>query len=336
MEPEPLPGLSSPYQQGWELEEHAMAKDECFIGIDVSKSTLDVHVQPEGQDLIFQNNPDGIKALCKKIGKFRPKLIVLEATGGLQIPAATALGLKKQPVVVINPRQARDFARATGRLAKTDKIDAKVLAFFGQQIRPEPKPLRDEETRELSALMSRRRQLLAMLVMEKNRLPLSFGPIQDDIVKNIAWLEERLSEINTRLGVLVRQSPLWREQDHLLRSVPGVGEVLSRELLANLPELGHLSRRQIAALVGVAPMNRDSGKFRGKRRIWGGRSAVRAVLYMAVLTAIRFNPLISKFYKRLTEAGKPHKVAATASMRKLLTILNAMVRSNQPWAYCPG
>lgn len=336
MEPEPLPGSLSPHQQGWELEEHAMAKQERFIGIDVSKNTLDVHVLPDGQDLVFQNDPDGIKALCKKIGKLRPTLIVLEATGGLQIPAATALGLKKQPIVVINPRQARDFAKATGRLAKTDKIDAQILALFGQQIRPEPRPLLDEQARELKVLMSRRRQLLEMLVMEKNRIPLSIGPIRDDIVTHIEWLEARLSENDTHLGKLVRQSPVWREQDNLLRSVPGVGEVLSRELLANLPELGHLNRRQIAALVGVAPMNCDSGKFRGRRRVWGGRSSIRAVLYMAVMTAKRFNPVIRAFYDRLKDAGKPHKVASTASMRKLLTILNAMARSKQPWNYCPG
>lgn len=313
-----------------------MAKPERFVGIDVSKSTLDVHVLPEGQDFSFVNDVDGIKSLCKKLGKLRPHLVVLEATGGLQVPAATALGLKKLPVSVINPRQARDFARATGRLAKTDKIDAQILALFGQRIRPESKPLKDEQAHELSALMSRRKQLVGMLVMEKNRLSLAFGSIRDDIEKNIEWLEERLDEINTRLGQAVRLSPIWREQDDLLRSVPGVGAVLSTALLASLPELGKLDRRSIAALVGVAPMNCDSGKFRGKRRVWGGRANLRAVLYMAIMTAIRFNPVISKFYKRLVDAGKPHKVAATASMRKLLTILNTMVRTGQPWAYNPG
>jgi len=313
-----------------------MAKPERFVGIDVSKATLDVHVLPEGQDLVFANDVEGIKAICKKLGKLRPHLIVLEATGGLQVPVATALGLKKHPVSVINPRQARDFARATGRLAKTDKIDAQILALFGQQIRPEAKPLKDEQAQELSALMSRRKQLVGMLVMEKNRLSLAFGSIRDDIVKNIEWLEERLDEINTRLGQAVRTSPIWREQDDLLRSVPGVGAVLSTALLASLPELGKLDRRSIAALVGVAPMNCDSGKFRGKRRVWGGRANLRAILYMAIMTAIRFNPVISKFYKRLVDAGKPHKVAATASMRKLLTILNTMVRTGQPWAYNPG
>lgn len=313
-----------------------MAKPERFVGIDVSKATLDVHVLPEGQDFSFVNDVEGIKSLCKKLGKLRPHLVVLEATGGLQVPAATALGLKKLPVSVINPRQARDFARATGRLAKTDKIDAQILALFGQQIRPEPKPLKDEQAHELSALMSRRKQLVGMLVMEKNRLSLAFGSIRDDIAKNIEWLEERLDEINTRLGQAVRISPIWREQDDLLRSVPGVGTVLSTALLASLPELGKLDRRSIAALVGVAPMNCDSGKFRGKRRVWGGRANLRAVLYMAIMTAIRFNPVISKFYRRLVDAGKPHKVAATASMRKLLTILNTMVRTGQPWAYNPG
>lgn len=310
-----------------------MARIERFIGIDVCKATLDVHVLPEGQSLSFSNDTDGIKALCKKLGRLKPELIVLEATGGLQIPVATALGLKKLAVSVINPRQARDFARATGRLAKTDKIDAEVLAFFGQQVRPEARPLKDEQAQELSALMARRRQLLGMLVMEKNRLSYAVGSIRQDIEKNIEWLEERLDDLNTRLGQMVRTSPLWREQDNLLRSVPGVGAVLSTTLLANLPELGKLDRRSIASLVGVAPMNCDSGKHRGKRRSWGGRSDVRSVLYMAIMTAIRFNPTISAFYKRLVAAGKPHKVAATASMRKMLTILNAMIRTGQPWAY---
>lgn len=311
-----------------------MVAVECFIGIDVSKEILDVHTLPDGGAFSFKNTPDGIKAICKKFRKIHPELIVIEATGGLQNPVATALSLKKLPVAVVNPRQVRDFAKATGRLAKTDKIDAEVLALFGQQIRPEVRPLKDRQAQELSALLSRRNQLVRMLIMEKNRLSRSFGSVHDDIEKNIVWLEERLSEIDTHLGTAVRSSPLWHEKDHLLRSVPGVGEVLSRTLLANLPELGRLNRRSIAALVGVAPMNCDSGKFRGKRRVWGGRSTIRSVLYMAVMTSIRFNPVIRNFYKRLTEAGKPHKVAAVASMRKLMTILNAMVRSGQPWAYC--
>ena len=311
-----------------------MAAIERFIGIDVSKDSLDVHTLPDGNAFTFANDPDGIKALCKKFSKIRPELIVIEATGGLQIPVATALSLKKFPVAVVNPRQVRDFAKALGRLAKTDKIDAEILALFGRQIRPEARPLKDAQAQELSAFMSRRNQLLGMLVMEKNRLSRSCGSVKLDIEKNIDWLEERLSEINTHLGTLVRSSPFWREQDDLLRSVPGVGEVLSTAILSNLPELGKLNRRAIAALVGVAPMNCDSGKFRGKRQIWGGRSNLRSILYMAIMTAIRFNPVIRDFYRRLTEAGKPHKVAAVASMRKLVTILNAMVRSGQPWAHC--
>lgn len=311
-----------------------MAAIERFIGIDVSKETLDVHTLPDGNAFVFTNDPDGIKAICKKFSKIRPELIVLEATGGLQIPVATALSLKKFPVAVVNPRQVRDFAKATGRLAKTDKIDAEMLALFGKKLRPEVRPLKDEQAQELSAFMSRRNQLLRMLVMEKNRLSRSYGSVRNDIEKNIDWLEERLSEINTHLGALVRASPFWREQDNLLRSVPGVGEVLSTAILSNLPELGKLNRRAISALVGVAPMNCDSGKFRGKRRVFGGRSNLRSILYMAIMTAIRFNPVIRDFYKRLTEAGKPHKVAAVASMRKLVTILNAMVRSGQPWAHC--
>ena len=307
---------------------------ECFIGIDVSKEALDVHTLPDGNALQFANDPDGIKAIYKKFSKLRPNLIIIEATGGLQIPVATALGLKKFPVVVINPRQARDFARAKGRLAKTDKIDAEILAFFGKQMEPEVRPLKDEQAQELSALMSRRNQLIRMLVMEKNRFSRAYGSVRNDIEKNIGWLEERLSEIDTHLGKIVRASPIWRERDNLLRSVPGVGDVLSRALLSNLPELGTLNRRAIAALVGVAPLNCDSGKHRGRRRVWGGRSDVRSVLYMAVLSAKKYNPVIRDFYNRLKEAGKPHKVAAVASMRKLITILNAMVRSGQPWAQC--
>ena len=307
---------------------------ECFIGIDVSKEALDVHTLPDGNALQFANDPDGIKAICKKFSKLRPNLIIIEATGGLQIPVATALGLKKFPVVVINPRQARDFARAKGQLAKTDKIDAEILAFFGKQMEPEVRPLKDEQAQELSALMSRRNQLIRMLVMEKNRFSRAYGSVRNDIEKNIGWLEERLSEIDTHLGKIVRASPIWRERDNLLRSVPGVGDVLSRALLSNLPELGTLNRRAIAALVGVAPLNCDSGKHRGRRRVWGGRSDVRSVLYMAVLSAKKYNPVIRDFYNRLKEAGKPHKVAAVASMRKLITILNAMVRSGQPWAQC--
>lgn len=312
-----------------------MAKPECFIGIDVSKSALDVHILPDERALKFDNDPDGIKALCKKLKKFRPQLIILEATGGLQLPVASALGLKELPVAIINPRQARDFARATGRLAKTDAIDARILALFGQQIRPEARPLKDEQTQELSALMSRRSQLIGMLVMEKNRLLSSVGTIRDDIAKHIEQLEELLDDLNNRITTLVQQSPLWREKDELLQSVPGVGPVLSASLLANLSELGELNRRAIAALSGVAPMNCDSGNFRGKRRIWGGRSNVRSILYMATMTAIRFNPVIKEFYDRLTAAGKPHKVAATAAMRKLLIILNAIIRTGTPWSYSP-
>jgi len=307
---------------------------ECFIGIDVSKETLDVHTLPDRNELQFANDPEGIKAICRKFSKLRPNLIVIEATGGLQIPVATALGLKKFPVVVINPRQARDFARAKGRLAKTDKIDAAILALFGKHMEPEVRPLKDEQTQELSALMSRRNQLIRMLVMEKNRFSRAYGSVRKDIEKNIGWLEERLSEIDTNLGKMVRASPIWRERDNLLKSVPGVGDVLSRSLLSNLPELGTLNRREIAALVGVAPLHCDSGKHRGKRRVWGGRSDVRSILYMAVLSAKKYNPVIRDFYNRLKEAGKPHKVAAVASMRKLITILNAMVRSGQAWAQC--
>lgn len=309
-----------------------MAKSECFIGIDVSKGTLDVAVIPDGKDLSFTNDADGIRALCNKLKKMHPSLIVLEATGGLQIPAVAAIGLAKLPVSVINPRQARDFAKATGKLAKTDRIDAQILAEFGKAIRPEVRPLKDAEALELSALMTRRRQLVEMLVMEKNHLLAACASIRPRIEDSVRWIEEQLGDLNTRIGIVIRSSPLWREKDELLRSVPGVGPVLSATLLAEMPELGTLNRKEIAMLAGVAPINSDSGKHRGQRRIWGGRSRVRTILYMACMTAIRFNPVLIDFYKRLIEAGKVHKKAMTACMRKMLVILNAILKSGRPWA----
>jgi len=308
-----------------------MAKVESFIGIDVSKETLDVAVIPDSKDLSFTNDPEGIRALCKKLKKMRPTLIVLEATGGLQIPAVAALGVAKLPVSVINPRQGRDFAKATGRLAKTDRIDARILAEFGKAIRPEIRPLKDEQALELSALITRRRQLVEMLTMEKNHLVIAPASIRPGIEESVTWLEQQLDELNTRLGLVIRSSPLWREKDELLQSVPGVGPVLSATLLAEMPELGALNRKTVAMLAGVAPINSDSGKHRGKRRIWGGRSRVRSVLYMACMTAVRFNPVLRTFYRRLVESGKAHKMAMTACMRKMLVILNAIVKSGRPW-----
>jgi transposase len=235
------------------------------------------------------------------------------------------------PVVLANPRQVRDFARATGQLAKTDAIDAQVLALFAERVRPEPRPLPDEAAQALDALLTRRRQLLDMLVAEKNRLGFARPVVRRGITQHIRWLEGRLGDVDHELGQMIEHSPVWRATDDLLRSVPGVGPVLSRTLLGKLPELGQLTRTQIAALVGVAPLARDSGTLRGKRMVWGGRAPIRTVLYMSALAAVRCTPVIRVFYRRLRAAGKPAKVALTACMRKLLVILNAMVRSNTPW-----
>jgi transposase len=302
-----------------------------FVGIDVSKANLDVAVRPSGARWQVENNETGIAALQQKLTELEPTLIVLEATGGYETAVVAVLASTKLPVAVINPRQARDFAKSLGRLAKTDKIDALVLAHFAEAIRPEARPLPDEETLQLQAWVVRRRQLIDMLVMEKNRLSQTHKQLRSGVQEHIDWLEEQLKDIDDRLRNTLRNSPVWREQDDLLRSVPGVGPVLSVTFLAELPELGQLNRKQIAALVGVAPYNCDSGQMHGRRAIWGGRATVRSVLYMATLSAKRFNPLIRTFYDRLIAAGKPVKVALTACMRKLLTILNSMMRSKTHW-----
>jgi transposase len=258
--------------------------------------------------------------------------VVLEASGGLEVHIASSLVTAGVPVAVINPRQVRDFAKALGRLAKTDVLDAQVLAMFADMVRPTPRPLPDDQTRILSGLLARRRDLVAMLVAEKNRLPRATPMACRSIQAHISWLKQELKDLDQDLGDTLRQSPIWREKEDLLRSVPGVGKVLSITLLAELPELGSLGRHQIAALVGVAPMNRDSGTLRGKRTVWGGRAPVRAALYMATLVATRFNPVIRTFYLRLCAAGKPKKLALTACMRKLLVILNAMINHRCPWS----
>ncbi len=257
--------------------------------------------------------------------------VVVEATGGYESLVSSHLAAAGLPLAVVNPRQVREFARASGRLAKTDRIDAQVLAAFAEAIRPALRPLKDEATRELEALVTRRRQLVAMVTTEKNRLPGVPKALRRDIKAHIEWLEQRIRDTDNQLKLRVKSSALWRVKDDLLRSVPGVGHISAFTLLANLPELGSLSRRQIAALVGVAPFNRDSGTLHGKRTVWGGRAPVRAVLYMAAVSAMRCNPVIRTFYQRLTNAGKPPKVALTACMRKLLTILNAIIRTRTPW-----
>lgn len=301
------------------------------VGIDVSKARLDVAVLPGGEAWSCGNDEAGIKDLVDRVRVFRAGLVVLEATGGYELGVTMALAEQDIPLVVANPRQVRDFARATGRLAKTDQLDAHILALFGQQVAPEPRPLADEAAQELRALLTRRRQLVDMLSAERHRLDLAKKRVRKSLKAHIAYLERELRISNTELTGLIRESPLWREKDDLLQSVPGIGQITSQTLVAELPELGHLGRREIAALVGVAPLNRDSGTRRGVRHTWGGRSSVRRVLFMAALVAVRWNPTIHTFYQRLIAAGKPKKVALVACMRKLLSILNTMIRNNQRW-----
>jgi transposase len=306
---------------------------ELFVGIDVSKAVLDIAIAPTGEAWSVANTAEGMHQLVMKLGEISPKLIVLEATGGLERRAIAALAGASLPVVAVNPRQVRDFAKATGQLAKTDAIDAALLALFADRIRPQIRPLRDEETQELEALVVRRRQVVDMITAEKNRL-IAAPPskrVRTAIGKTIKWLQRQLEEIDSDLDDAVKGSPIWREKDELLQSVPGVGKVLSRTLLSLVPELGTLGKKQLSALVGVAPLNWDSGQQRGRRTIWGGRAHVRAVLYMGALVAARFNPVIRAFHARLIAAGKLPKVALVACMRKLLTILNAIVRDRTPW-----
>ncbi len=308
-----------------------MEGEARFVGIDVSKAQLDVAVRPTGKRWVLPYDETGIEGLIPQIVDLEPALVLLEATGGLELPLVAALAAAALPVVVVNPRQVRDFAKATGTLAKTDTLDAGVLAHFADVVRPDVRPLKDAETQVLNSLTARRRQVMTMLVSEKNRLGTAIGAVSPRIEAHIAWLEQELSDLDKGLRQTLRQSPVWREKDDLLRTVPGVGPQLSLTLLAHLPELGTLDRKQIAALVGVAPYNRDSGIRRGKRAVWGGRSRVRAVLYMGALVASRHNPAIRDFYQRLLAAGKPKKVALIASMRKLLVTLNAMLKHGYPW-----
>jgi transposase len=307
-----------------------------FIGIDVAKSELVVATQPETEPWTVANDEGGLRALVPRLTALEPTLIVLEATGGFETLCVAALAAAHLPVVIVNPRQVRDFAKATGQLAKTDAIDAKILALFAERVRPEVRALPDATARDLEALITRRRQLIEMLIAERNRLGLAVGAHQrfakQSLKKHITYLERELAMTDTDLTERVRQSPAWRERDDLLQSVPGIGPVVSRTLLAELPELGQLDRRAIAKLVGIAPMNRDSGRWRGRRTIQGGRTSVRTALYMAALVASRRNVLIRAFYLRLVAAGKAKKLALIACARKLLTILNHLVRTGMPWA----
>lgn len=307
-------------------------KVDLFIGVDVSKIRLDVAIWPTEEAWSTSQSSDDIDALARRIKKHKPVLVVLEATGGLEMPLAVALSELNITLAVVNPRQVRDFAKATGKLAKTDSIDALVLAHFAQAVRPEARPLPDAKRRELKAILSRRRQLVEMRTMEKNRLHATRVPkVRASIEQIITSLTRQLNGINDDLDQAIKASEAWRVTDDLLKSVPGVGPVLTSTLIIELPELGALNRKEIAALVGVAPLNRDSGIYRGKRRIWGGRATVRTALYMSALVATRHNPVIKAYYQRLLDRGKPQKVALTACMRKLLLILNVMIRDHNRW-----
>lgn len=302
-----------------------------YVGIDVSKGTLDVAVDGEQEHWSFENDQSGINRAISMLKKFSPELVALEATGGYEIPLAAELGVNGLPTAVVNPRQIRDFARAAGMLAKTDILDARIIASFAAKMQPKPRGVPDAEAQELGAIIARRRQVIEMITAEKNRLGSAMKPVKPRIKAHIVWLQKELDGINASLRQKVKDSPIWREKDELLQSVPGVGPNLSITLLAEMPELGTQNQKKAAALVGVAPLNRDSGTLRGKRTIWGGRKTVRSALYMATLAATRHNPVIKDFYQRLCAEGKPKKVALTACMRKLLTILNAMLKNGTTW-----
>ena len=305
---------------------------EKFVGIDISKGTLDICIDPGAESLHVTYDQKGIESICHRLKTESPTLIVVEATGGLEMRLASELAALGLNIAVINPRQARDFSKATGQLAKTDRVDAAVLAAFAKAIRPQVRPLKDAETRTLDDLVSRRRQLIAMRVQETLRLGTMVSKaMQKSLNAHIAWLDKRIVEIDTDLTQQLRQSDVWRTKDDLLRGIPGVGCVTTQTLLAKCPELGTLDRREIAALIGVAPLAHDSGKHRGKRFVFGGRADVRAVLYMATVSAIRCNASIKAFADRLKRAGKPTKVVIVACMRKLLTIMNAMLKNNAQW-----
>ena len=301
------------------------------VGIDVSNVRLDVAIRPSGAPNSVTYDADGITTMVTQLSQVQPTRIVVEATGGVERPLVRALVAAALPVIVVNPRQVRDFAKATGQLAKTDALDAQVLAHFAEVIQPPLRVIPDAQTQELAALLARRRQILEMQRAEQNRLDRTLGRVQKRIEAHLRWLRAELARLDEDLDDRIQQSPVWRAREDLLQSVPGIGPVMSRTVLAELPELGLLNRKQIAALVGVAPFNRDSGRLRGHRTIWGGRAPVRTALYMAALVATRWNPVIRLFYQRLRAAGKPPKVALVAAMRKLLTILNAMMHHGTPW-----
>jgi transposase len=307
--------------------------DRMHAGVDVSKDTLDVAVTGQKEIKSFPNNDQGVKQAVAYLKKQGPILTVMEASGKLERLLAASLAAASIPVVVVNPRQTRDYAKAKGKLAKTDSIDAWVLAEFARDVHPEVRPLTDKQTEEIKSLLVRRQQIMEMITMENNRLWLADVKVLPSIQNHLNWLKQEIKDLDKDLGDKIQKSPVWREKDNLLQSVPGVGPVLSFTLLGTLPELGSMNRKQIAALAGVAPYNRDSGKYRGRRMTKGGRVRIRSALYMATLTATRYNPVIKAHYNHLIEVGKVKKVALTACMRKLLTILNAMIRDQKPWQY---
>jgi transposase len=304
---------------------------KVFVGVDVSKDSLDVAIGPQKDIITFANDQKGVDALVNKLSRIDPQLTVFESTGGYELLAISSLAEAGSPVVMVNPRQVRNFAKATGILAKTDAIDARVIAHFAEAVKPDVRPLKDRATSELTARVTRRRQIVEMIVAESNRLKLANKRNIKDIKDHIRWLQKRLDKIETDIGKTIQNSPIWRCKADILQSVPGIGPITSATLICDLPELGLLSRKKIAMLAGLAPLNCDSGKFKGRRRIWGGRGSVRSGLYMATLAATRYNPAIKAFYQRLTAAGKCHKVAITACMRKLLIIVNAMIRDQTLW-----
>jgi len=304
---------------------------EKFIGMDISKTQIDVAMQGQKKTWAFSNDAEGISKLVTLMKKVRPTLIVVEASGGLEQPVVRALYLEKIPIAIVNPTRVRDFARSTGQLAKTDQLDAKVISRFAQAVRPQVRPLRSAEEEHLDALVTRRRQIVQMLTAEKNRRSTTHPELLTRLQSHIAWLEEERKSLDTAIEDFIQKNAEWKEKATLLRSVPGVGPVTASTLLAELPELGTRNRKQIAALVGVAPINKDSGPKKGKRRVFGGRASVRRTLYMATLVASRSNPVIRTFYERLLASGKEKKVALTACMRKLLVILNSMIGHRRSW-----
>jgi len=309
---------------------------KSFVGIDLSKSSLDIALSPQGEEWQLANDPDGLAILIARLKDLYAPLVVLEATGGFERPVAQALTQAQIAVVVVNPRQVRDFARSTGCLAKTDRLDAHMLALFAERMQPEPRLQPNETARQLQDLLDRRRQLVGMIRQEKHRLKQIAEHLRPRVQSHIDWLKQELEQIEQEIEQLQKNNATWQKQSALLQSAPGVGPVMSSTLLGYLPEMGRLTGKEIAALVGVAPFNRDSGQLRGRRAIWGGRARVRAVLYMSTVSALRYNEVIEKFYQRLIAAGKPKKVAIVACMRKLLVILNAMIKHDTCWSPMPS